>query len=172
MIPAAFIRIPRTGSSSMGAALHIDESHKTAIERKTGDNGIPSFKFAFVRHPFDRFLSTFYFFNLHMFGEYTDPNVFLAENDLNEFTADEYHKTFLRPQSDYIFDENGVLMVDFLGRYETLDTDYALLCGKLGVSKVELPWIGRTTENKAILNELSKAKLTAFYAKDFLNLKY
>jgi hypothetical protein len=38
-----------------------------------------------------------------------------------------------RPQIDFITDANGHMAMDYLGRIERLDTDFAIICQKLGL---------------------------------------
>ena len=48
-------------------------------------------------------------------------------------------KSFCRNQVEYISDEAGRRIVDFVGRYETLDEDARRLLGRLGLPDVALP---------------------------------
>jgi hypothetical protein len=42
-------------------------------------------------------------------------------------------------QSDYVVDLHGQLLVDFLGRYETLADDFAEACRRIGIAQPALP---------------------------------
>ena len=45
----------------------------------------------------------------------------------------------LRPQLHWITDKNGEVNLDFIGRFETLNDDFAYVCKQIGVSEIELP---------------------------------
>ena len=42
-------------------------------------------------------------------------------------------------QLGYLVDYEGKLLVDFVGRFETLDRDYAKICARLGLPATKLP---------------------------------
>lgn len=76
------------------------------------------FKFSMVRNPWSRVVS-FYkfrgFHNLITFNRFVErylPKYFEKEN------------WFFRPQTDFIFDVNSNLLVDFLGKFELIETDF------------------------------------------------
>src|SRR5208282_2357952 len=50
-----------------------------------------------------------------------------------------------RPQVSFITDASGHMAMDYLGRMEQLDADFALVCRKLGISAV-LPMLNRGDE--------------------------
>ena len=43
------------------------------------------------------------------------------------------------PQSDYLFNENGEQLVDFIGRFEHLQKDFSQVCQHLNISDSTLP---------------------------------
>lgn len=178
MNPYLFIRIPRTASTSICEALELENWHETALERKEklGSEFDSKFKFTIVRHPFERFLSGFYFLSIfgtqEYLGEPRDPNKFLQETDLAEFTKNDFNNFIMKPQTDYILDELGNSIVDFIGRYENLEKDWATICEALGVPTIPLPIRAKSTEQKATLNQSSQDILREFYKKDFDFLNY
>ena len=58
-------------------------------------------------------------------------------------TIDDYdgRKSFWRNQVDYLTDWRGRLIVDFVGRFETLEQDAALLFRRLALTDVSLPHV-------------------------------
>lgn len=54
-----------------------------------------------------------------------------------DFEDDDFRHTL--PQKRVVTDSDGRLLVDFLGRYETLHADFSRVCAKLGVADLPLP---------------------------------
>lgn len=93
-----------------------------------------SFKFAFVRHPLARALSTYKYeraFLRMSFFEYV--NVFLRDTLAGDDTW------FHRPQVDFVNGADGDPLVDFVGRFENLQGDFAKVCETLGMPVEDLP---------------------------------
>lgn len=139
-----FIHIQKTGGSSIehalrqldpgiGSHLYEDRRHIPAREfsrmvpREVWEGG---FKFAFVRNPWDRLVSW------HCMCLQNPPtNAF--QRAVRERHAD--FADFIRcagdpdlarvrmPQADYLCDGDGALLVDFVGRFERLEEDFARL---------------------------------------------
>lgn len=162
-----FIRIPRTGSTSITHALHKTINHKTGIElRDEDENFYDKWRFSFVRNPHDRFLSAFYFS-----GEFLrynlPPNKFLQKHKLEDLVKQANHPLiFLRPMHEYLYDEKGELMVDFVGRFENLNDDWESVKEKLEV-EANLPHLRYCRYVKVPLTDASKEILYDFYKKDF-----
>ena len=45
----------------------------------------------------------------------------------------------ITPQTDYLIDLQGNLIVDFIGHYETLQQDFDECCKRIGIPKTTLP---------------------------------
>lgn len=90
------------------------------------------FKFGFVRNPWDRAVSLYERVNrvcqtIASFEEFIDSMTF------SSFTC--IHPVPHRNQLDWFVDPDGNVIVDFIGRFETLDSDWALISAKLGISQ-------------------------------------
>ena len=89
------------------------------------------FSFAIVRNPWDWQVSLYKF----MLKDTTHPQHEMVKNFRN---FDEYIKwrcaEEVRFQKDFIYSADGKLLVDFVGRYERLDEDFATICSRIGVS--------------------------------------
>ncbi|NNK33015.1 MAG: hypothetical protein HKP02_07815 [Xanthomonadales bacterium] len=48
------------------------------------------------------------------------------------------------PQYDMLHDADGRLLVDFVGRFESLQEDFRRVCAKLGIESAELPHRNRS----------------------------
>lgn len=93
------------------------------------------FRFAFVRNPFDRFVSTCAFLNRQ------NPN--FRANSLQWMKVALGRPAFrarilMTPQSDLLSDATGELGVNFVGRYETLQTSLDTIFDQLGLPLVQL----------------------------------
>jgi Sulfotransferase family len=120
------------------------------------------FKFAFVRDPFDRFISAAWF-------HHKDTGR-MRDNPMGTMKAMlEARSHFLvRPQHEFICDGDGRLMVDLVGRYETLQPDFDFVCGQIGAGAAPLPSVNvtpkpRKTELDAELSQMVRE----IYVKDF-----
>mgnify|MGYP006288106723 CR=1 FL=1 len=102
------------------------------------------YKFAFVRNPWDRFISLAFFIGRNSTDFKKDPTGFLhsiADNDhlfLN--------RILFRPQYEFVMERKKV-MTDFTGRYENFQEDFNRICHKTGIPPETLPIIN-TTDHK------------------------
>ncbi len=142
-----FAHVPKTGGISIRAALepfadgqadaHADTTHETlpaflARHPETRDH----FKFAFVRNPWDRLVS-FYFYAREKLAR-SIPQMQAVDGlggMLRELDSDapwicDLH--VMRPQRDFL---SGA---DFTGRFERLRGDFVFACARVGIS-AELP---------------------------------
>jgi hypothetical protein len=116
------------------------------------------FKFGFVRNPWDRMVSMYKYFGYQRICGF------------NEFVCRDFGKDlwrtmrwFVCPQTEYLCDENGELIVDFVGRYEALQADFHEVCRRLGLPPTDLPHVNDTRSGQAradttIGRELRKLK--------------
>lgn len=122
------------------------------------------FVFSFVRNPVDRMLSAYHWLKLPY-----DLEVFVNEF-LEEFSKKNYY--FL-PQVEFIQSSDPKRSVDFIGRYENLDTDFRKIKQRLSIN-IELPKIhgsvSRTGSNK--LDISIQKKIEAIYKNDFDYFNY
>jgi len=100
------------------------------------------FKFAFVRNPWDLQVSSFHHIRRERpqyLGGHEDFESFLRWK-LDPQRPYQYHvDTSIELQSDYLIDLHGEVVVDFIGRYERLDEDFAHACARIGIRQPPLP---------------------------------
>jgi len=135
------------------------------------------FKFAFVREPFDWFESWYYFLNKIWGSGMSDQKMSRAEPiafellALREATLDEFIETICTqpsvltiinssqgdPVLGSLCDGEGNLLVDFVGKQERLEEDFAVVCDRVGIS-VELPRlnVGAAREKRPVREDLRR----------------
>lgn len=128
-------------------------------------------KFCVVRNPYDRFISFSYFWNRDNDRMQVDP-LGTMKQSLQAAECTPGHG-FL-PQSVYVSDASGELMVDQLIRYEDLQAGFDRVCGLVGLQPVPLGRVNasrRRPFRDSYDSEL-EAMVRAFYAVDFALLGY
>lgn len=99
-------------------------------------------KFAFVRNPFDRFVSYCAFIGRQGGHFQAAPQRFM------KYVLDVLRPTghlLFRPQSDFLVDAHGDLAMDFIGRTETMQQDYDRIAMRLGFPGSALERVNATT---------------------------
>lgn len=184
-----FIHIPKNAGTSIERALGIPIlNHDTCIsmKRKIGDKRFNNrFKFAFVRNPYDREVSL-YKYKLKE-NKDTAPSSFLKmtfEEWLGEKWRqhEEYGKVIdlqlyehAWPQMQYLKNEENEIVVDFIGKFENLNSDFEFVKKKLGV-KATLPHLKPSNDNgkgyRSYYSETSKSIVENIYKEDFEHFDY
>lgn len=106
------------------------------------------FKFSMIRNPWARVVS---FYKFRGFTNLVSFNRFVNRY-LPEYFEKEYW--FFRPQTDFIFDDNENLLVDFVGRFESLDRDFNSITEKMNIPFSKLPF-DNVSEGKKIISRKS-----------------
>ncbi len=129
------------------------------------------FKFAIVRNPLDRFVSYCAFMNRSNPDFLLNPSPYLYNAILNK--NNHKHILFI-PQSEFVNDNNNKLMVDYIGRQESLQASFDHVCAVTGMPTRQLEVINNSEHkpyNEYLDNELTE-KIKTFYKDDFGNFKY
>ncbi len=147
----SFVHINKTGGSSIEKALNLPFQHRTALEMRAlmGTKRWQSrFSFAFVRNPWDKVASHYaYRVQTNQTGLREEQIAFkdwvrLAYGEQDPRYYDQ-HKMFM-PQTDWIVDEHGQVIVNMVGRYERLVDDFARVCETVG-RRAELPHLKKSS---------------------------
>lgn len=106
------------------------------------------FKFAFVRNPWDRLVSSYHhclheqpaLMQANRIGDFHDFARWIIE-DTQDYRGPKQVliAAVRRPQIEHLIDFEGTQIVDFVGRYEKLDTDFNAICRRLGTKPRKLP---------------------------------
>ncbi len=172
-----FVHIPKTGGTSLSDIVwprhkrvesdlwmgFVDDYHNkyqtgglqhlraTQIRQEVGDAVFEEFyKFAIVRDPWDKAVSQYAFMkkrqDLRDFIGMKEGDTFKAYLSLIQKRA---HVQWM-PQRDFLYDDSGRLMVDFVGRFESFDDDVRGILAHLGIGGIEIPHM-----NKSMRRDLS-----------------
>ncbi len=153
---AVFVRVPKCATESIATALFGDcgcghltiNDYRLMLGAKRLDR---CFSFAFVRNPWDRLVSAYYY--LLDGGNGREDEAWLKENRLDHLSFDGlvewltperlYSNVLFRPQTDFVCDWSGSVAVDFVGRFESLIDDFHAVRLRLGL-EAELPHVNQT----------------------------
>jgi len=104
-----------------------------------------SFKFCFVRNPWDWQVSWFHFLLTlkhdvrykNLTDNFEQYLIWLSK------TKNPYPRGAVKFQKDVITDDNNNFLVNFVGRYENLENDFSYICKTINVNK-SLPHLNKT----------------------------
>ena len=147
-----FFHIPKTGGTSLEDALEMRINQDGCAGRHDcrGIKGKEIYsenwdylKFSFVRNPWDRVVSIYQYYKHGTEPENwefrTDDKI--LEPTFKEFifgVRNESHRLYSLvglPQKDWLFDQDGNQLVDFIGRFEKYSDDVNKLFQKIGCNK-------------------------------------
>lgn len=97
------------------------------------------FKFSFVRNPWTRILSEYRYRNYFQHRSFRD----FVLNKLPQPGWDDQYRHVM-PQYDMLHDAQGHLLVNFVGRFESLDQDFTEVQKRLGLDGNRLPHRNRS----------------------------
>ncbi len=141
----------------IGSANHYPQWHLPAvivrelIGRREW-NGL--FRFAFVRNPWDLVVSAYHFEKRYVAQSHvklTEPDRAEAVRRCPDFDRFVRIYPLLEPvdMTSMIVDEDGASIVDFVGRFENLQADFAAVCDRIGLHRTGLPHENRSDGRKA-----------------------
>tara|TARA_B100001094_G_scaffold62804_1_gene58679 strand:+ start:5172 stop:5843 length:672 start_codon:yes stop_codon:yes gene_type:complete len=113
------------------------------------------FKFVFIRNPWEREVSAYEYHRQVMSKNKcpTDFNIKNIEMALNQPPKNFIMRSNRWTPHDYIFDEDGKLMVDFIGKVENIEQDFEKVVKKIlphaNITQWRLPHSNKTTKNKS-----------------------
>jgi len=92
------------------------------------------FKFAFVRNPFDRFISYCAFVTRVEKQFERNPQKVMAHIIQNP----PWHRIIFQPQHSFVTDTSGKLLSDYIGRVEEMQQSYDEIARRIGVPTIKL----------------------------------
>lgn len=100
------------------------------------------FKFSFVRNPWARLVSEFNYREHHKkmsFKEFVIKGFPIKNN-----YSDVYRHII--PQYNFLYDDSGKCLVDFIGKFENLQKEFDVICSKLCIKDSKLPHINQSKQ--------------------------
>lgn len=156
--------------TEIGSTFH----HITAreLKQKLPKNIYNSFfKFAFVRNPWDWLVSDYHF--IKQFGSNKFRHRIIKLLSFEQFVIYKFLNPLRNYQKDFVIDNGGSIIIDFIGRFENLENDFALICKKIGIQE-QLPHLGRSKhlQYKNYYNEKTKKLVYKAYRGDIKLFNY
>ena len=166
-----FVRVPKTGSNSIihsignifdkknnntlpkecrvpgGMAVHIPASD---IAKHMPEIWKNYFTFGFIRNPYYQVISSYY--QVKNKAIYKWPSLY----NLDKLESIESYVPYILEcfptcrsikQEIFLFDSNGNQLVDYIGKYENLQSDYKFICKKIGIKYKPLERINANQTN-------------------------
>mgnify|MGYP003948198653 CR=1 FL=1 len=133
-----FVHVPKAAGSSVLRCLGLKpvQHQKASSEMRLNAD---YFSFGFVRNPWDRLVSAFFYLKKGgtSVGDKKKQIGLLKYNSFEDFVLnakEEFSWLHFKNQSSWIDTR-----IDFIGRFENLQNDFDNVCGKINISKKELP---------------------------------
>jgi len=122
------------------------------------------FKFAFVRNPFDRFISYCAFMTRDNGAFDRDPRGTMRRM----LDAPPMGHVLFQPQHGFLVDAEGALLTDAIGRVEDMQASYNGFCARLGFASAELERVNssRRDDYRVYYDDELIAGVTALYRRD------
>ena len=123
------------------------------------------FKFAFVRNPFDRFVSYCAFMTRERGTFQQAPQTVM--HHLLFVEPPEQHILF-QPQHTVLADSRGALLTDMVGRVEDMQASYDAICARIGIPSRTLDQVNSSKRGdyRQYYNDELKQGVAARYARD------
>lgn len=187
-----FVHIPKTGGSSVTTILKRDSllSSKHEIISDGGQGSTfgelvelggrsagEYFSFAFVRNPWDRFVSAYHYVvqrrpeltAVSTFGKFADFARAVGD-DPAEFLSIRY----FRPQWNFLQPGDSGQQIDFVGRFENFDVDLKYALKKIGHSNVRIRHRkkSRRSDYREYFDDETRRAVGKIYARDIDYFEY
>ena len=141
------------------------------------------YKFTFVRNPWDRLVSTYFFLKK---GGLTEEDALWYSENLDQFndfesfvkewlTLDNINSSLhFQPQYSYLETAEGNLEIDFIGKFENIEADFLKVTKKLGIERSlkKTNASNREKDYRSYYNEETKDIVFEIYKKDIQLFKY
>jgi len=183
-----FIHVPKAAGISISRSLYgISTGHYTAqtYKRISAKEFSKYFKFAFVRNPWDRAVSAYTFVKQGgtKFVQPTKSDIYASGifDDFDTFLFDwlQYQNLLeidvvFAPQYHFICDDDDQLLVDYVGKMETLESDIIKISEKLG-RPIDIKHLNKSTKQKdfrSYYSDKSIELVAKIYQKDIDMFNY
>ncbi len=129
------------------------------------------FKFAFVRNPWDWQVSLYHY--MLQYKDHPQHNLICKMKTFDEYIEWRINND-MELQKDFLYDENGNILVDFIGKFENLQEDFNFICKKINVTQSVLPLANpsKHLHYKDYYNKHTRDLIYNAFQKDIETFKY
>lgn len=197
-----FVHVPRTGGTSVEAVLcqyFLDNPLSCISKEEARKHILPApqyghqhyklceyesrlaveldtfFSFAFVRNPWDLAASEVRYFQRVGHPVFAEKSFSESIEIIGAFRENIWGHDF-RPQVEYLLDSNGQQRVDFVGRFEALQTDFHHICARLNIPRLLLPREMQTSDPlrgyRSLYNKTTREIIAKRYRADIECFQY
>lgn len=141
---AIFIHIPKAAGTSVYTSLfgEVKRNHIRLLyfEAYDASKFKRYFKFAIVRNPYDRLVSSYFYIKnkndlyTPMLEKYPTFSSFVKALKNSATKVELFKIPHFNSQFYFLADRHGKVGVDFIGHFENLENDYKVIASKLGIS--------------------------------------
>lgn len=167
---------PQRGTVTFGHQSYTQLVEKGLVSREFDKR---AFKFAFVRNPFDRTVSLFHYLkktrHLHENTSFRTFCYLIRDRAFQSVGLfNHYGLSQCSPQSDWLVDSQGKLIVDFIGRFENMQEDYEKLSRQLGSKTKSLMHLNKTEREDYLdyYDDECREIVASFYQGDLERFDY
>jgi chondroitin 4-sulfotransferase 11 len=194
-----FIHVPKTAGTSIYNALGIDKSHHKFLtyykEMIDGDVFGSLKTFAFVRDPLSRFLSLYNYARLEVsyfhnnlnpdnsiYGIHQDYELLknaslydCAQYLIEGRLVHNAPECVWLPQTRWLENDAGLIEVDEIGRFETLQKDFSRICLALGLGEIQSGSLDAVNASEKLPPDVDADVINIvrdYYREDYANFRY
>ena len=133
----------KIGPQSLAHLSPVQYIEHSYISKELFDN---YFSFTVVRNPWGRIVSVYKHFNYHRIMSFED----FLKVEFPRLKKNRYY--FIKPQVEYIFDKEGNQLVDFIARFENLQSDFEFIKNKLVLAISDLEVVNASMKSYSVYN--------------------
>jgi hypothetical protein len=146
------------------------------IRQEVGDDKFSSYyKFSMVRNPFDRIVSQFTYMRKRQ-----DLREYIGLKKIDSFSRylsliTEHEHVQWTEQIKFLYDSEGLLLVDFVGRFENYQKDATVILQALGLGDVQIPHLKRSKRDgdyRSYYGPGDRAKVAKMFERDIDLFEY
>ncbi len=129
------------------------------------------FKFAFVRNPWDWQVSLYHY--MLQYKVHPQHKLISKMKSFDEYIEWRINED-LELQKDFLYDDEGNLLVDYVGKFENLQEDFNTICTRIPISQSALPVANTSkhTHYKEYYNKHTRDLISKAFKKDIETFNY
>jgi hypothetical protein len=192
-----YFHVPKTAGTAIAQGLGLPRTYHTSYRRAEYylDTEIERyFTFSFVRNPFDRFLSLYYYARLDQsahhsslagekstYGKHSDYDLLknaslkeCAQYLLEGRLQHDRHWNHWKPQSFWLKNERDEINLDFIGRFETIEESVQEINARLetNITLQKTNASRASSDYSAMYDTETKGIISKYYAEDLDRFEY